>query len=49
MAAAIALVQPHGVDVNSGVNGANGFKDPQRLQAFIEAVRTATLIERRPQ
>ena len=46
MAAAIALVQPHGVDVNSGVNGANGFKDPQRLQAFIEAVRTATPVAR---
>jgi phosphoribosylanthranilate isomerase len=49
VAAAIALVQPHGVDVNSGVKGANSFKDPQRLQAFIEAVRTATLIAGRPQ
>ena len=49
VAAAIALVQPHGVDVNSGVKGANGFKDPQRLQAFIEAVRNATSVARGPQ
>ena len=49
MAAAIALVQPHGVDVNSGVKGANGFKDPLRLQAFIEAVRTAAPVAGRPQ
>ncbi len=49
MAAAIALVQPHGVDVNSGVKGANGYKDPQRLQAFIEAVHTSTRVARSPQ
>ncbi|MBW0172819.1 MAG: hypothetical protein KXJ50_10565 [Vulcanococcus sp.] len=49
MAAAIALVKPHGVDVNSGVKGTNGLKDPQRLQTFMEAVRTAMPVAGRPQ
>jgi phosphoribosylanthranilate isomerase len=38
---AIARVRPYAVDVNSGVKGADGFKDPQRLRAFLNAVRRA--------
>lgn len=36
---AIARVQPFGVDVNSGVKGADGFKDRERLQAFLDQVK----------
>ncbi|MEA5473435.1 hypothetical protein VB716_04290 [Synechococcus sp. CCY9201] len=36
---AIEQVQPFGVDVNSGVKGSDGFKDPASLQTFIAAVR----------
>lgn len=39
--AAIHAVQPHGVDVHTGVEGLDGRKDPTRLRAFIEAARTA--------
>ena len=39
VAAAIAQVQPWGVDVNSGVKGPDGFKCPQLLQAFIQAAK----------
>ena len=35
--AAIARVQPYGVDVNSGVKGADGFKDGALLEQFIQA------------
>ena len=39
VAAAIEQVKPWGVDVNSGVKGPDGFKHPQRLQAFIQAAK----------
>ena len=39
VAAAIAAVQPAGVDVASGVEVAVGRKDPARMQAFVDAVR----------
>jgi phosphoribosylanthranilate isomerase len=39
VAAAIQEVNPWGVDVNSGVKGPDGFKHPQRLQAFIQAAK----------
>ena len=39
VAEALAEVKPAGVDVSSGVEAARGVKDPQRIKAFIEAVK----------
>jgi phosphoribosylanthranilate isomerase len=39
VAAAIAATEPFAVDVASGTEAAPGVKDPQKLQAFYEAVR----------
>jgi phosphoribosylanthranilate isomerase len=36
---AIGLLGPDVVDVSSGVESAPGIKDPERLQAFVDAVR----------
>ncbi len=37
----IARVRPFAVDVSSGVEREPGIKDPDRLRAFVEAVRAA--------
>ncbi|MEM3554061.1 MAG: phosphoribosylanthranilate isomerase, partial [Candidatus Bathyarchaeia archaeon] len=35
VAEAIRVVKPYGVDVNTGTKGANGYKDPEKIRAFI--------------
>lgn len=37
--AAIEMVRPWGVDVSSGVERVRGVKDPERIAAFVDAVR----------
>jgi len=41
VAAAIATMDPWGVDVASGVEAAPGKKDPERLRAFLDAAKGA--------
>ena len=38
---AVAAVEPDAVDVSSGVESAPGRKDPERVRAFVRAVRAA--------
>ena len=40
--AAVARVQPYTVDVTVGVESAPGVKDPDKMRAFVKAVREAT-------
>ncbi|MEM3554064.1 MAG: phosphoribosylanthranilate isomerase [Candidatus Bathyarchaeia archaeon] len=39
VASAIRVVKPYGVDVNTGTKGANGYKDPEKIRAFIRNAR----------
>jgi phosphoribosylanthranilate isomerase len=41
VARAIREARPSGVDVASGIEGPDGFKDPQRVRAFVRAARGA--------
>ena len=41
VAQAIAEARPSGVDVASGIEGPDGFKDRERVRAFVRAVRSA--------
>ena len=42
VAQAIAAARPSGVDVASGIENAQGYKDPARVRAFVEAARRAS-------
>ena len=41
VAEAIHILKPWGVDVASGVEARPGKKDPEKVRAFVEAVRKA--------
>ena len=44
VASAIGAMRPDMVDVSSGVETAPGIKDPRKMEAFAEAVRSASIV-----
>ena len=44
---AIETLRPSMVDVSSGIEASQGIKDPRRMKAFAEAVRSASIVGRR--
>jgi phosphoribosylanthranilate isomerase len=48
VAKAIGALRPHFVDVSSGVESSPGIKDPRRMEAFAEAVRSASIVGEKP-
>jgi phosphoribosylanthranilate isomerase len=48
VAAAITAVRPYGVDANSRLADASGFKNPRAVAAYVHAARAAFLAARRP-
>jgi phosphoribosylanthranilate isomerase len=44
VALAIRTLQPAIVDVSSGVESAPGLKDPRMMEAFAEAVASASIV-----
>ena len=45
---AVRVGRPHGVDASSGLESAPGVKDPERVHAFVRAVRGAPALRERP-
>jgi phosphoribosylanthranilate isomerase len=41
---AVAQLRPYAVDISSGVEASKGIKDPERIAAFVRAVREADAI-----
>ena len=48
VATAIRAMRPGVVDVSSGVESSPGVKDPFRMEAFAEAVRSASIVGEKP-